>query len=446
MAAAGVGRPEQNERKAVARSLGAAQKRRGRSVLDARENAPMARRSYGTGSLFVKGGKWYGRWWIGKQRVKRALGPVRKPGTREGLTRAQAEREMRRRMEAEAVVVRSHDRLNLIEAGERYVDHLEHVIERKPTTIQDYRGYLEGHFEPYFGDRAIDKIEPGHVMGYLKRKRAQGLSAKTVQNHLTFLHGVFTFAKKHGWVSSNPLLAVDRPRKAGSPHRRIRFLQPEELDAVMRAVPDDELGGVERALYLTAAMSGLRQGELLALRWRDVDWVAALIRVADNFPRGRVDEADSPKSHQGRSVPMADRVARELERLFQRSRWQDDDDLVFCHPETGHVLDASKVRKRFQEALSRARVREITFHELRHTFGTQLAAARVPLRTIQEWMGHADAKTTEIYRHYAPDPAGGATLVDRAFSRGPNLGPKLSESEGTRDEPKPSPGAESAPR
>jgi hypothetical protein len=120
--------------------LRAAQKRRRRAAIDARENAPMARRAYGTGSLFVKGGKWYGRWWIGNQRVKRALGPVRKPGSREGLTRAQAERQMRRRIEAEALVVRSHDRLTVIEAGERYVDHLEHVIERKRTTIQDYRG------------------------------------------------------------------------------------------------------------------------------------------------------------------------------------------------------------------------------------------------------------------------------------------------------------------
>jgi integrase len=75
---------------------------------------------------------------------------------------------------------------------------------------------------------------------------------------------------------------------------------------------------------------------------------------------------------------MADRVARELERLFQRSRWQGDDDHVFCHPETGRVLDASKVRKRFRKARAPGRVREISFPELRHTFGTQLAAARVP--------------------------------------------------------------------
>ncbi len=92
-----------------------------------------------------------------------------------------------------------------------------------------------------------------------------------------------------------------------------------------------------------------------------------------------------------------------------------DDDLVFCRPETGHVLDPSKMRKRFKDALDQAGARTITFHELRHTFGTQMAAAGAPLRAIQEWMGHADAKTTEIYRHYAPDPTHGAALVERAF-------------------------------
>ena len=154
-------------------------------------------------------------------------------------------------------------------------------------------------------------------------------------------------------------------------HRRIRFLQPEELEAVVRAVPQDELGVIERPLYLTAAMTGLRQGELLGLRWLDVDWRAGRIRVAESYTRGAF---DSPKSHRGRSVPLADRLAGELERHFQGSRWRGERDLVFAHPLTGHVLDASKIRKRFRRTLMRAGVHEITFHELRHTFGTQMAA------------------------------------------------------------------------
>jgi len=162
-------------------------------------------------------------------------------------------------------------------------------------------------------------------------------------------------------------------------------------------------------------MTGMRQGELLAIRWIDIDWTARRVRVVDNFTRGRF---GTPKSDKGRSIPVPDRLAAELDRHFQRSAFQEDNDLVFCHPETGNVLDPSKLRKRFAEAVSRARVEEVTFHKLRHTFGTQMAAAGAPLRAIQEWMGHADATTTEIYAHYAPDPTGGAAFAERAFGDG----------------------------
>ena len=82
--------------------------------------------------------------------------------------------------------------------------------------------------------------------------------------------------------------------------------------------------------------------------------------------------------------------------------------LVFCHPKTGNPYDASKMRKRFEAAVRAAGVRSIRFHDLRHTFGTRMAAAGAPLRNIQEWMGHCDYKTTEIYADYAPDPVQGA--------------------------------------
>ncbi len=377
------------------------------------------RRSYGSGRLFEvadKAGRisWYGSWWSGGTRVKRKIAVKRTPGAADGLTRVQAEKELRKRIERD-VIVATAARRTLGEAGSTYVDHLEQVMERKRSTIQDYRGHLRRHLVPFFGERPIDKIGPAQVAQYLKRKRSDGLSAKTVQNHLNFLHGVFSFAIKRGWAQSNPVAYVDRPKKNRSPHQRVRFLQPSELDALIDAAPDDMLGSVERVLYLAAALTGLRQGELLGLKWLDIDFHASRVRVADNFTRGKM---DTPKSHEGRSVPMAARLGCELAAMRERTHFKQDDDLVFCHPETGHVLDPSKMRKRFKDALVEAGARTITFHELRHTFGTQMAAAGAPLRAIQEWMGHADAKTTEIYRHYAPDPTHGAALVERAFGGG----------------------------
>jgi integrase len=92
---------------------------------------------------------------------------------------------------------------------------------------------------------------------------------------------------------------------------------------------------------------------------------------------------------------------------------------VFCHPETGKPLDRSKVVRRFKNAIQRAEVRPITFHQLRHTFGTRMAASGVPLRMIQHWMGHADFKTTQIYAHSQPSDAE-ADTVDLAFTFEPN--------------------------
>jgi integrase len=246
----------------------------------------MARRSYGTGSLFVhrdaRGREtWYGRWYAGGRRVHRKIGPKRQRGTREGLTRAQAERELQRRVELERPVLRS--RLTIEGAGRLYLEHLEHVLERKPTTLSDYRSMLRRHIESFFGTRAIERIGPDDLRSYLAAKKRDGLSTKTISNQLVFLHGLFSHAVKRGWAPTNPVASVDRPR-ASSGDPDIRYLDLSELEALLRAVPDDYLGPTEHALYLTA-MTGLRQGELVALRWLDVDWQAARIRVRRNYTR-----------------------------------------------------------------------------------------------------------------------------------------------------------------
>jgi integrase len=174
-------------------------------------------------------------------------------------------------------------------------------------------------------------------------------------------------------------------------------------------------------------MAGLRQGELIALRWQDVDWVAGVIRVRRSFTRGQF---GTPKSRRAsRAVPMADRLAGELERHFQHSHYQADDDLVFAHPETGGPYDPSKMRKRFKDAVKAAGLRPVRIHDLRHSYGTAMAAAGAPLRALQEWMGHKDYKTTAVYADFAPDPSQGAKWAEAAFGAGTNSGTNLSASE-----------------
>jgi integrase len=142
--------------------------------------------------------------------------------------------------------------------------------------------------------------------------------------------------------------------------------------------------------------------------------------VRRNYSRGKW---GTPKSRRSsRVVPLADRAAAELERHFQRSAYRADDHLVFCHPHAGNPYDASKLRERFYETMKAAGMGEhcgreggITSHSLRRTFGTRMAAVGVPMRTLQEWMGHRDFTTTLVYVDFAPDPAGGAAFAERAF-------------------------------
>ena len=370
----------------------------------------MRRRAYGSGHLFVYRGSWYAKWYVGSRQVKRKVGAVRPKGSRDGLTRAQAEREMRRLIRE--VKPTPQERLNLVEVGDAYIAHLRDLRGRKASTIQDYEGILRrsGSDLP---KKSVERFTPADIESLMAAMAKRGLSAKTIGNHLIFLHGLFAFAVKRDWAPSNPVAAVDRPTGEGA-DPDIRFVTPKELDALLAHVPDDDLGKIERPLYVTAAMTGLRQGELVALRRRDVDFEAGVIRVRRNYTRGRF---GTPKSRRSsRAVPMATVVADELREQFRRSGYKDLDDLVFCHPDTGGPYDPSKMRKRFKDAVKAAGIRAIRFHDLRHTFGTRMAAAGAPLRSIQEWMGHRDYKTTEIYADYAPDPEQEAKWVNQAFS------------------------------
>ena len=137
-----------------------------------------------------------------------------------------------------------------------------------------------------------------------------GRSPKTTLNALGVLHSIFEYARREGWVAANPCTLVAKPRVQSS-NPDIRFLEPEEIEALLRGVPDDDLGRVERRMYLTAAMTGMRQGELLALRWRDVDWPARRVRVRRIFVRG---EFGTPKSQ-----ALAQRPARRSRRRRARS-------------------------------------------------------------------------------------------------------------------------------
>jgi integrase len=190
---------------------------------------------------------------------------------------------------------------------------------------------------------------------------------------------------------------------------------PEEVHAIARAADEQDA-----ASFLAAAFCGLRMGEVLALTWREVDFPRRLIRVNRSFTQHRV---DTPKSSSERAVPMADPVAEALARLSQRERFASEDGLVFPN-EVGIHQNPKRLRGRYKAAQSAAGLRELSFHDLRHTFGSLAIGRADPVR-VQHWMGHADLRTTMRYLHYRQRDDE-ADLLSEAFEENgvPNGVPK----------------------
>ena len=293
------------------------------------------------------------------------------------------------------------------DAAAEFLRYAEHDRGCKPSTLRDYRSNLEAHLLPGFGSTRLEEITPAAIDRW--RSSLTGLSNRTKNKLLVVMHGVMKRAQ-HVWgLPSNPVASVERHPQRSSGD--IDVFSPEEVWALVRAAASEQDG----AIFLTAAFTGLRRGELIALRWRDVDFAGSVIRVRASFAGH---ELTTPKSGKVRSVPLAPAVATALARLSDRGIAVGEDDLVFVG-ELGSYIDGSALRRRYAAALKRAGLRRLRFHDLRHTFGTRMIA-KADIRRVQEWMGHADVQTTMRYLHYAPR-GDEAALVAEAFGDEPSV-------------------------
>ena len=287
------------------------------------------------------------------------------------------------------------------DAAAEWLRYIEHDRKRKPSTVAGYKAIVRSQLLPAFGETPVESITPAMVETWLASVKG---AASTRTKALVLMHGIFQRARKVWGLPVNPVADVEKPPLMRSGD--IDVFSPEEVWALVRAAASEQ----DAAIFLTAAFTGLRRGELLALRWRDVDFAGSVIRVRGNYAGGQL---TTPKSGRVRSIPMAPDVAEALAKLGRREHFTSDDDLVFVG-EWGSYLDGSALRRRYDAALKRAGLRQLRFHDLRHVFGTRMIA-RADIRRVQEWMGHADIQTTMKYLHYAPR-AEDARLVAEAFS------------------------------
>jgi integrase len=296
--------------------------------------------------------------------------------------------------------------LTFREVAGAYLRWLADVKSAKPSTLRDHsyvlgepgraynkRGSLTvGHVMAALGDRPASKITTRDVEALLASISATGASPRTVNKYRTVIAAAFSYGCKPSTFAllANPAKDAD---KREEPHRgALVYYSPEEVEAIARAFeqgdhrdPDwpaksDEEREARRSedhqdaeLVRLAAYTGLRQGELLALRWRDVNFADHVLTISRAIS-ARVER--STKSGRVRLVPLSDQAALALDRLSKRKHFTGPDDLVACNS-LGRVLDDSALRKRYRRAQAAARVQALRWHDLRHSFGSQLAAAGV---------------------------------------------------------------------
>ncbi len=246
--------------------------------------------------------------------------------------------------------------------------------------------------------------------------------------HRQILHAMFEFARREDsfGLPSNPFAGTTkRPEDGAKP---IETFEPDEIRAIARAARAGlhrgkggyahsnysarterewrRINEQDAALFTIAACTGLRLGEVVALRWSDVDLEGGVLIVSRSISAG---QETSTKSRRARTVPLAEQAIAEFERQRARDHFRGREDFVFCRPD-GDPLDGSSVRYRFNRAQEKAQVRVRRFHDLRHTFGS-LAIRRFDLVAVKEMMGHSALTTTERYLHSKPRPSDAAKLT-----------------------------------
>lgn len=273
-------------------------------------------------------------------------------------------------------------------------------------TFQHYAMVVRLHIKPNLGHLRLDKLAPQHVQGLLTRKSASGLSALSVRHIRGILRIALNQALRLGLVARNVATLAVAPKYE---RKSFRALSPEEARQLLSVAKGDRL----EAVYSVALSLGLRMGEILGLRWQDVDLDGATLTVNQAISRiaGKGLVAGAPKTDRSRrALFLPDGVLRALkahrlrhlqQRLAAGSRWQGCG-LVFTSG-IGTPLEPRNLFRSFKALLRKAALPNIRFHDLRHSAASLLLAQGVPMRAVMELLGHSNIGTTaDIYSHVMP--------------------------------------------
>jgi integrase len=332
-------------------------------------------------------------------------------GQEPAWNRKRAQTELRRRLvDVEREGYRKPERTLFADFAQQWLDDYLPGRGLKLTTLDGYRQTLNKHLLPHFGHLPLHQLEqqPELIDRYITKKMRDGLAPKTVHNHLLLLQVMLKRAVRWRLIQRNPVSDSDRPRVQQPELNVLTELEIAKLwnaynQLEQHAQPDERAWWqLARTLTFVALGTALRRGELLALRWRDIELLEGRLHVREALVKGRF---TTPKSRSSRRlIELGPQTRQLLAEHWQQSNYQADDELVFCHPDKGTPLDPSRLaREHLKPALAQAKITKPfrPFHDLRHTALTHEAAAGNPMAYLQQKAGHSQSAITERYIHAA---------------------------------------------
>jgi integrase len=276
----------------------------------------------------------------------------------------------------------------------------------RPKTYVTYEGLVRLHINPALGNYRLIALTPEQLHRFYNDRLAAGLSPQSVRHLHAVIHRALEQAARWNLVGRNVGDLVTPPRVE---HRDIHPLSPEQAQKLIEACQDDRLG----ALYVLALSTGMRQGELLALRWRDVDLDAGYLYVSGTLQRtGDGLAISAPKTAGSRRSVLLSALAvdslrkhklqQNSERLLMGGNWENND-FVFAN-EVGRPIEATNLlRRSFKPLLGRAGLPNIRFHDLRHSAATLLLEKGIHPKIVSDMLGHSQVGITlNLYSHVTP--------------------------------------------
>jgi len=364
-----------------------------------------------------KDGRFYSNYTV---YVRGPKGRVPKLRTVYGKTPTECERNLIRALgdRDDSVLLDSHN--------PQLADYLPWWLEKvvadtvKQTTWDGYARMASRHLAPILGHVRLKELDQDHVLDLKSEMLSSGLSNRTVRYAMQTLGKALGYAVGRGTIPANPVRAVKPPRKV---KRQLDVWTLADVLRFFRAAQRDRMG----PLYVVAATTGLREGEILGLWWRDVHFDTpggSILRIQQNLVRSSTGvEIEHLKTDEGRPVELTrmgvgalrrQREQQERERIaaggrwgvprMKRSRRYDLGDLVFTTRNGTHIDPSNLSTKHFRPFLRRAGLPRIRFHDLRHTLATVMfSELRAHPKAVQGMFGHKDIKITlDTYTHYLP--------------------------------------------